>query len=127
MLSTANAELRRPTGAGDGDGLGRLVNILDFNFKAAERLGQQVVNRGENHEENETENTGKYRPQQVNESDDADLVAAEDDHRNADESVNEAHQDIKGGHYLAGLENGYADQLLFHSLWLVKGVGFICG
>ena len=110
-----------------GDSSDRLVNVLNFNFKAAERFGQTVVNRGENHEEDETENASKYRPQKVNESNDSELVVAEDDHRNADQSVDEAHQHIKGGHYLAGLENGYADQLLFHSLWLVNGVDFICG
>ena len=88
---------------GSGNSSGYLVNILDFNFKAAEHLGQQVVNRSENHEKDETEYPGKYRPQKVNKSDDSELVVAEDDHRNADERVDEAHQDIKGGHYLAGL------------------------
>jgi hypothetical protein len=89
--------------------LGQLVHVLNFNFKSTEPIGQKVVNRRENHEEDETENTGKDRSHKVNNSDDPELVAAEDDHRNADECVDEAHQDIEGGHYLAGLEDGDAD------------------
>ena len=89
--------------------VGQLVNVLNLNFKSTEPIGQEIVNRGENHEKNETENTGKDRSQKINNSDDSELVAAEDDHRNADESVDEAHQNIEGGHYLAGLEDGDAD------------------
>jgi hypothetical protein len=89
--------------------LGRSFNVLNFDFKAAQPLGQQVVKRRENDEENETENAGKYRPQKVNNSDDSELLVAEDNHRDADESVHKAHQDIEGGHHLAGLQNGDAD------------------
>jgi hypothetical protein len=105
--------------------VGQLVNVLNLNFKSTEPLGQEIVNRGENHEKNETENTGKDRSQKINNSDDSELVAAEDNHRNADESVDEAHQNIEGGHYLAGLEDGDADQLLFHSSCLAQLAHFI--
>jgi hypothetical protein len=97
---------------------GQFVNVFDFNFKSPEPLGQKVVDRGEYHEEDETENTEKDRPQKVNNSDDSELVVAEDDHWNADERVNEAHQDIESGHDLAGLENRYAAQLFFHGVGL---------
>jgi hypothetical protein len=50
-----------------GQFLGRpLVNVLDFEFKSTEPLGQQIVNRGENREEDETENAHNDRPQKVN-------------------------------------------------------------
>jgi hypothetical protein len=54
-------------------------------------------------------------------------TTTENNHGNPDESVDEAHQDIESGHYLAGLENGDSDQLLFHSLWLVEDACFSCG
>jgi hypothetical protein len=97
-----------------GEHLGCSVNVLDFDFKAPEPLGQKVIERGENHKEHETQNASEDRPQNVKYSDDSHLVVTEDNHWNADHSVDTAHQDIESGHYLAGLKNGDADQLLSH-------------
>jgi len=80
-----------------------LVNVLDFDFNSTKPPGQDVVNRGKNHEEGEAENAGKDRPENINSPDDSEFVPAEDDHRDADERVEAAHEDIESGHYLAGL------------------------
>lgn len=95
--------------------LSHLLNVFNFDFKSTEPLGQEVVKRSEYREENKTENTGKDWPKKVNNSNNAEIFTAEDDHRNAYESIEEAHQTIESGQYLAGLQYGYADQLFFHS------------
>lgn len=99
--------------------LGQLVSVLDFNFYSTEPLGQKVVNCCENDKEDEAENAHDEGHQKVNDSYDLELLVTEDNHGNPDECVDEAHQDIERGQYLAGLENGDSNQLLFHGLWLV--------
>src|SRR6185436_8225875 len=96
----------------------QLVNVLDLNFKSPKPLGQQVVNGRENDKEDEAENAHDDRHEHVNDAHDLEWPAAENYHGDPDESVDETHQDIERGQYLAGLKNGDADQLLFHSFAL---------
>lgn len=102
-----------------------LLNVLNFNFKSPEPLGQNVVDRRENDKEDETENAGEDRPKKINDAHDSEVFAAENEHRDASQSVHQTHQDIESSHDLAGLQNGYADQLLFHGLGLVERACFI--
>src|SRR5260221_3648452 len=94
--------------------LSRSVDVLHFKFNATEPLGQSVVNCSENNEEDEADNAEKDWPKKINDPDDVEPLAAENNHRNPGKRVNETHQEIERSHYLAGLENGDADQLLCH-------------
>jgi hypothetical protein len=79
-------------------------------------LGEEIVYGGKDDKENESENAGKDRPEHINNSDDSKLVVAKDNHWNTNQGVKKAHQDVKSGHYLAGLQNGDADDLFVHSV-----------
>jgi hypothetical protein len=93
------------TGVDLGERSAHLLNVLNFHFKSTEPLGQEVVNPSEDRKENETEYTRKDWPKKVNNADNADLFAAENDHRNADEGVEEAHQNIESSQYFARLQD----------------------
>src|SRR5579872_4388863 len=94
-----------------------LLDVLDLEFKSAERLGQKVVQRGENNKEDEADDGHHDRPKEVHESDDSNLTFAENNHRNPDERVEKTQQEIESGQDLAGLQNGNTGQLFFHGWW----------
>ena len=60
------------------------VYILDFYFKTAKQLGQQVIDAGENDKKHEAQNASNERPEDVNNSNNPDLVVAENGHWNTD-------------------------------------------
>ena len=93
----------------------RLLGILDFDFKATQPRGQQVVERGEYHKENEAERAHNNRHKKEDHPLDPEGRVAEDEQRNANQRIDKAHQEIKGGRYFAGLQDGNADYLLFHN------------
>src|SRR5262245_22118855 len=82
-----------------------LNNVFDHDFNSTERLGQNVVQRGENNKYKEAEDAHDDRHEKINEADHSHRALAEDDHRKADKSVDQAHQDIESGRDLAGLQN----------------------
>ena len=96
-----------------------LVHVFDFNFKSSEPLGQKIVDRREDDEEDKAEDAQEDRSEHIQKSNFLYHRVAEDHHPNPDGNVNETYQDLESGHDLAGLQDGDADQLLFHSWWFV--------
>ena len=108
-----------PTGrpaVGFIDWLDLIGNIFNFDFYAAEPPSQKIVNCSEDHKENETENAHRDRHQNVDDRYDLEFLTAEHEHRNANQGVNKAHQDVESGGYFAGLQDGDSAQLFLHSL-----------
>jgi hypothetical protein len=91
------------------------TDVLDLDFNAAEPLGQSVVNGREDDKEDKADDGHDDGHEQVNDANLFDGGIAEQNHRYADECVDEAHQDIHRCHDLAGLQDGDADDLFFHN------------
>jgi hypothetical protein len=103
---------------------GRLLDVLDFDFDAAEEFGKEIVDGGEDYKEDEAKDAQDNGHEEVNDAHDLDGLGAEDDHGDAYEGVDETHQDVERDRDLARLQNGDSDDLLLHGFWLVEGMYF---
>ena len=103
------------------DWLGNL-NIFNFDLHSTKPLGQSIVDSRKNYEEYEAQDSHENRHQRIDGSQHLNLRSAEEDHWDADKSVNKPKQDIHSSHYLTGLQDGDSDDLFFHDLeWLRSG------
>lgn len=92
-----------------------LLDVLDLDLESSKPFRQKVVERGEDDEEKKSEDAHKDRAERVEESQLLHYrVVGEYHHANADRRIDETHQDIESREDFAGLEDGDADQLLFH-------------
>jgi hypothetical protein len=91
-----------------------VIAILDLEFKSTQPFGQDVVQRRENHEKNEAKYSQDDRHADKDDALNPYGGVAKDQKRNPNQGINEAHQEIERGEYLAGLENRNTGQLLFH-------------